>query len=123
LSAAAKAAGTQVKQTQLFTMEGAADGIGPAQYVKDAFSKPVGTVLAPFTIGSQVFLVKTVEKQDANLAELPAERDGLVLALKRLKASERKELFEDGVMTQLIKEGKVKKYPDNIKRLLTNYQG
>jgi peptidyl-prolyl cis-trans isomerase D len=123
LNAAAKAAGAQVKQTQLFTIEGAADGIGPAQYVKEAFFKPVGTTLPPFSIGNQLFLVKTTEKQEANLSQLPAERDALVLALKRLKASERKDLFEDGLMTQLIKEGKVKKYPDNIKRLLTNYQG
>ena len=48
---------------------------------------------------------------------------GIVLALKQKKAQERKELFEDGLMTQLIKEGKVKKNQDTIKRLVTSYQG
>jgi peptidyl-prolyl cis-trans isomerase D len=123
LNALAKSIGTDVKHTQLFTVEGAADGIGPAQYVKEAFFKPVGTTLPPFSIGNQLFLAKTAEKQEADLSKLAAERDALVLALKRQKANERKELFEDGLMTELIKEGKVKKYPDNIKRLLTNYQG
>jgi peptidyl-prolyl cis-trans isomerase D len=123
LAAVAKSVGGQVKQTQLFTSESAADGIGPAQYVIDAFSKPVGTVLPPFNIGDQLFLVKVAEKQPADPAGLTAERDALVLALKRKKAAERKELFEDGLLTELIKEGKVKKYEDNIKRLTSNFAG
>ena len=123
LAAAAKSVGGQIKQTQLFSSEGAADGIGPAQYVIDAFSKPVGTVLPPFNMGNQLFLVKVIEKQQSDAAGLAAERDALVLALKRKKAAERKELFEDGLLTQLIKEGKVKKYEDNIKRLTSNFAG
>jgi peptidyl-prolyl cis-trans isomerase D len=123
LNAVAKSVNGQVKQTQLFTSEGAADGIGPAQYVIDAFSKPVGTVLAPVNIGNQVFLAKVIEKQEADPAGLAAEREALVLALKRKKAAERKELFEDGLLTQLIKEGKVKKYEDNIKRLTASAAG
>ena len=89
----------------------------------EAFAKPVGTVLPPFNIGTQLFLVKVIEKQAADPAGLAAERDALVLALKRKKASERKELFEDGLLTQLIKEGKVKKYEDNIKRMTSNFAG
>jgi peptidyl-prolyl cis-trans isomerase D len=123
LNAVAKSMGGQVKQTQFFTTEGAADGIGPAQYVAEAFSKPVGTVLPPFNIGNQLYLVKVLEKQPADTAGLAAEREALVLALKRKKAAERRELFEDGLLTQLIKEGKVKKYPENIKRITSNYQG
>jgi peptidyl-prolyl cis-trans isomerase D len=123
LNVVAKALGGQVKQTQLFTLEGAADGIGPAQYVSAAFDKPVGTVLPSFNIGNQIFLVKVNEKQPADQNALAKERDALLLALKRRKATERRELFEDGLLTQLIKEGKVKKYPENIKRLASNYVG
>ena len=57
------------------------------------------------------------------MSQLPAQRDSILLSLKRKKAQERRELFEDGLVTQLVKEGKVKKYQDNIKRLLTNFQG
>ena len=123
LAAIAKSVGGQVKQTQFFNSETAADGIGPAQYVIEAFAKPVGTVLPPFNIGNQLFLVKVTEKQQADAAGLAAERDALVLALKRKKAAERKDLFEDGLLTQLIKEGKVKKYEDNIKRMTANFAG
>ena len=46
-----------------------------------------------------------------------------VLTLKRKKAAERKELFEDGLISQLIREGKVKKYPDVINRVVQGYRG
>ena len=123
LNAIAKAIGGEVKTTQLFTHDGAADGIGPATYLSEAFEKPVGSIVGPFNLGNQVFLAKVAEKQVADPAALPASREEIVLALKQKKAQERKELFEDGLMTQLIKEGKVKKNQDTIKRLVTSYQG
>lgn len=123
LNAIAKAIGGEVKSTQLFTIEGAADGIGPATYLQEAFNKPVGTTLTPFNLGNQVFVAKVTEKQVADAAGLAAGRDQMVLSIKQRKAQERKELFEDGLMTQLIKEGKVKKNQDTIKRLLSQYQG
>jgi peptidyl-prolyl cis-trans isomerase D len=123
LQAIAKAIGGEVKTTQLFTVEGAADGIGPASYLQEAFQKPVGAMVGPISLGSQVFLAKVTEKQVADAATLNATRDQLVLAIKQRKAQERKELFEDGLLTQLIKEGKVKKKQDTIQRLVNQYQG
>ena len=46
----------------------------------------------------------------------------MLVALKKRKASERKELFEDGLVTQLVKEGKIKKYPEVIQRLGSSYR-
>jgi hypothetical protein len=107
----------------LFTVEGAADGIGPASYLQEAFQKPVGATVGPITLGPQVFLAKVVEKKVADAAALNAGRDQLVLSIKQRKAQERKELFEDGLLTRLIKEGKVKKRQDAIQRLVNQYQG
>jgi peptidyl-prolyl cis-trans isomerase D len=123
LAAIAKAIGGEVRSTQLFTSEGAADGIGPASYLQEAFEKPAGSMLKPFNLGSQIFVAKVSEKQVADAAALAATRDQVLLTLKQKKAQERKELFEDGLLTQLIKEGKVKKNQDTIKRLVTQYQG
>jgi len=123
LNAIAKAIGGEVKTTQFFTTEGAADGIGPASYLADAFGKPVGAMVGPFNLSNQVFMAKVAGKEVADAASLQAARDQLVLSLKQRKAQERKELFEDGLLTRLIKEGKVKKNQDTIKRLLTQYQG
>jgi hypothetical protein len=69
-----------------------------------------------------VFLAKVTEKQVADAPGLAAAREGIVLALKSKKAQERKELFEDGLMTRLIQEGKIKKNQDTIKRLIGQYQ-
>lgn len=123
LKALAKAYGLEVKTTDFFSADGAAEGIGPASYLAEAFTKPAGSTVGPFTIGNQVFLARVKEKQPADMSKLAAERDSIVLALKRRKAAERKELFEDGLLTQLIKEGKVKKYPENINRVVQLYRG
>jgi hypothetical protein len=123
LNAIAKAVGGEVKNTQPFTVEGAADGIGPASYLQEAFQKPVDSMIGPITLGNQVFLVKVADKQVADAAALQAARDEIVLSIKQRKAQERKELFEDGLLTRLIKEGKVKKNQDTIKRLVNQYVG
>ena len=123
LNAIAKAIGGEVRSTQLFSSEGAADGIGPASYLREAFEKPAGSVLAPFNLGNQIFVAKVTEKQVADASALAATRDQVLLTLKQKKAQERKELFEDGLLTTLIKEGKVKKNQDTIKRLVTQYVG
>ncbi|MEJ7607506.1 MAG: peptidyl-prolyl cis-trans isomerase [Bryobacteraceae bacterium] len=123
LAAVAKSLGTQAKTTAFFTVDTTVDGIGPGTYVADAFSKPVGSTLAPFNLGNLLVLAKVIDKQSADTAGLATGRDAILLSLKKKKAGERRELFEDGLITQLIKEGKIKKNQENIKRLVTNYQG
>ncbi|MBC8167358.1 MAG: hypothetical protein H7Y20_16000, partial [Bryobacteraceae bacterium] len=119
----AKQVGGEVKTSDFFASEGAAEGIGSASYLADGFTKGVGAMVGPFTVGNQVFLAKVIEKQAADPAKLAADRESLVLSLKKKRAAERKELFEDGLMTQLIKEGKVKKNPETITRIVQGYRG
>jgi len=123
LASLGKQVGADVKTTDFFTLEGAAEGIGQASYLTEGFTKPVGSTVGPFNIGNQVFLAKVVEKQPADPAKLAAGRDSLVLELKRKRAAERKELFEDGVVTTLVKQGKLKKYPETITRIVQGYRG
>jgi hypothetical protein len=123
LEALAKSTGGTVKTTDFFNADGAAEGIGPASYLAEAFTKPVGSTVGPITIADQVFMAKVAERQESDLSKLASERDALVLALKQRKHSERKELFEDGLVTQLVKEGKVKKHQENINRVVQLYRG
>jgi hypothetical protein len=123
LNAAAKRIGAQVSTTDFFTIEGTAEGIGAGAQLSEGFAKPVGTVIGPYGQGDQVILAKVIEKQEADMSKLSAEREAIVLALKRRRATERKELFEDGLLTQLVKEGKVKKYPETINRVVQSYRG
>ena len=122
LAALAKELGTEVKEADFFTVATAAEGIGPGSYLAEGFTKPVGSFIGPFNISQDAFLAKSVDKQVADKSQLAAQRDAIVLDLKKNKANSRKELFEDGLLAQLIKEGKVKKYNDTINRILASYR-
>jgi peptidyl-prolyl cis-trans isomerase D len=119
----AKELGAEIKSTPDFGPDGAAEGIGSANYLAEAFTKPVGTIIGPLTISEQVFVVRVAGKTPADMSKLPAERENLVTQLKGKKSRERQELFEDGLVTALIKSGKIKKNEDAIKRLVANFRG
>ncbi len=121
--AVAKELGLEVKTTPPFQSEGAAEGVGSASALFEAFLKPAGTIIGPVYPGEKPIFYRVDEKTPADMTKLAGERDDIVLALKKKKANERRELFEDGLMNQLMKEGKVKKYPETIKRLESAYRG
>lgn len=122
MQAAAKKLGLEVKTTDFFPRDGAAEGIGTAQYLGDSFDKPIGTVLGPLNVGSQTVVVKIIERQPADMNKLAAERDSLVAQIKQGKAGERQALMQDSVLSRLIQEGKVKKHQDVINRMLARYR-
>jgi hypothetical protein len=117
LKAAAAAVGGEVKTSDFITSEGNIEGLGAASAFVELFSKPVGSVHGPLTAQDNVVLAKVIDKQPADESTLTANREKLLLELKRRRAQERKELFEEGLIAQLTKEGKIKKYPDVIKRV------
>ena len=100
----------------------AAEGIGASSYVLEAFSKPVGSVLGPIQAAENFFIVKVTGRTEADMSKLPAERDALATQIKRKKAGERKELFEDGVVAALIREGKLKVNERAVQRLVGAYR-
>jgi len=122
LKALAKSLGLEERSTAPFGRDGAADGIGPASYLEEAFTKPVGATVGPVTVDGKVFYCKVEQLVPADAKEFAAKRDEMLLALKKRKSGERKELFEDGLVTQLVKEGKIKKYPEVIQRLGSSYR-
>ena len=122
LKAAAKSMGTEVKSTDFFARNGAAEGIGAASYLGDAFDKPVGSVVGPINAGTQTVVVKIAGRQEADMSKLAQERDAIVLALKGKKTAERQVLLRDSILTTLIQQGKVKMHRDVINRLISRYR-
>ncbi len=122
LAALSKSLKLDLRTTSPFNSEGAADGIGPAAYLAEAFTKPVGGMVGPLTVDGKVFYCKVVEKIPADMTKFADQREDMLIALKKRKAAERKELFEDGLVTALVKQGKVKKYPEVIQRLSSTYR-
>jgi peptidyl-prolyl cis-trans isomerase D len=123
LKAAAAAIGTDVKTTEYVTAEGSIPNVGSVATFGQLLSKPVGSTFGPVSAGGNVFMVRLVDKQIADESNLKAEQDKLLMTLKGRKAQERKELFEEGLIAQLVKDGKIKKYPENIRRLTNAYRG
>jgi peptidyl-prolyl cis-trans isomerase D len=118
----ARALGVTVKSSPEFGREGSVEGLGSPVYLEDAFKAPVGQVVGPINAMGQTLVVRVTGKVEADLSKLAAERAEIVTAIKRRKAQERKELFEDGILTKLIQEKKVKIYDRNIQRLAALYR-
>lgn len=122
LKAAAKSVGLEVKTTTPFNRTGAAEGIGDARYLGDAFDKPVGTVIGPLNVGTQTVLVKIVEKTTADISKIDQERELIVTQLKKRKSAERADLLRDSVVNYLSQKGKIKIHQDVLERLKSRYR-
>jgi peptidyl-prolyl cis-trans isomerase D len=118
----ARALGTTVKSSPEFGREGSVEGLGSTVYLEEAFRAPVGEVVGPISAMGQTMAVRVTHRVDADMSKLAGERTEIVTALKRVKAQERKELFEDGIVAKLIEEKKVKIYDRNIQRLSSLYR-
>ena len=116
----AKLLGAEVATSEMIARDGSIPNVGPATYFAAAYEKPEGTILEPVSLGSQTVFIRSIAKEAPDMAKFAAESNEILLGLKRKKAAERKEIFEEGLVTRLEKEGKIKKYPDVIRRLVGN---
>jgi peptidyl-prolyl cis-trans isomerase D len=123
LRQAAKSLGLEIKTTQEFARDGAADGIGPAGLVGEAFDLPAGTVFGPVSSGEQRFICEVQAKIAADPARLAEQRDSVRQDVKMRKARQRIELFQDSLRTGLIRDGKIKIHQDVVNRIVASYRG
>ena len=122
LHAAAKSMGLEVKTADYFSRDGAAEGIGPARALADAFTKPDGTIIGPVPVAGQTIVGKVVARQQPDMSKLPEQRQAIVNALKSQQAQQVAPLLQDSILTRLIQEGKVKKHQDVINKLVARYR-
>jgi peptidyl-prolyl cis-trans isomerase D len=122
LAAAAKAVGGEVKSTDFFTSSGAAEGIGSASVLADYFNKPAGTVFGPLPASGQTIVGKVAGHQDADMSQFAQQRDLIIEQLKGKKKADRVGLLRDSILTDLIRQGKVKKHEAVIQRLIAQYR-
>jgi len=122
LKAPAKALGVEVKTTAPFNRNGAAEGIGDARYLGDAFDKPVGTIVGPLDVGTQTVICKIVERTEPDMSKIAQQRELIVDQLKGKKVSGRGELMGDSILDYLVRKGKVKIHQDVLGRLRDRYR-
>lgn len=122
LKAAAKAVGLEVKTTTPFNRNGAAEGIGDARYLGDAFDKPVGTVIGPLNVGTQTVIAKIVDRTSPDMSKLAQQRELIVDQLKSQKSAQNSDLMGDSILNYLVQKGKVKIHQDVLDRLRERYR-
>jgi peptidyl-prolyl cis-trans isomerase D len=123
LEKAAKSMGFEVKTQDGVTRTGSVEGLGAANYLADAFNKPVGTLLPAISFPQYKAVVKVLNHDAPDPAGMAAQVDALREQLKSEKAREREKLFEAGLIEALTKEGKIKVHKDVVNRLTANYRG
>jgi parvulin-like peptidyl-prolyl isomerase len=104
-----------------FTRTDSVEGLGQAAFVSDSFTEPVGTVVGPVMVQGRNVVYKILDQQHPDLAKLKPERAAILDQIKKRKAISQNSLFLDSVYSQLVADGKVKKYPDAIKRLIASF--
>ncbi len=112
---AAKAAGAEVKTTELVPRESPLPDIGvSAEVDKVAFSLPVGSVSEPIETDSGVAIVKVVEHAQPTPGDLEAGRD----ALRTEMLNERRGRFFSAYMTKAKQGMKIEINRENLQRVL-----
>jgi len=122
INVVAKSMGLDVTTSSNFGRADSIDGLGPATYLFDAFTKPVGTILGPVEITQRQIVARVTEKTPADPAALPIEREALTRELKQRKAGERSGFLMDSIMAKLVDEGKVKVFPKEIQQAMATYR-
>jgi peptidyl-prolyl cis-trans isomerase D len=120
----AKSEGGQLKSAQPFTMMGAAEGIGAASTVADAFAPPakVGDAFGPLTQGDSVFIYKITQKTPADMSTFAQNRENMIQTLKQKKGEVQGALFGDSIVADLKKHGVIKINNQAIQQLAASFK-
>lgn len=113
--------GGELKSVPEFARSGAVEGLGSGIMLSPLFGKAVGAVSDPVSNGQDRFVARLVEVFPASMEKLAGERENVLKTINERRGRERSELFTDGLMEALRKEGKVKIFEENRKRLLAAF--
>ncbi len=121
MAAVAKSMGLTVTTSSNFTRTDTIEGLGPAAYLEEAFTAPLGTIVGPREIQGRTVVAEITDRQEADMSNFIFERDKLLQDMKTQRAAERDQLWQDSLLTKLIDEGKVKIYQDQIQAATTAF--
>jgi len=111
-TALAKTYGGESKSPAEFGRSGFVEGLGAASAFNEAFTAPVGKVIGPVSVDRKHIFFKVKERTEPDMAKFATERASLVDKLRQKKARERMDLFEAGLLEELVRKGTVKIYED-----------
>jgi hypothetical protein len=115
--------GLETTTSAAFKRQATIDGFGSATYIDDAFPKPDGTIMNPIPMPEATMVVKVMEHVPADMGQLAEQRDKIREELKVQKARVRGNMFQDGLVDELERQGKLKLHPDVINRIISSFRG
>lgn len=117
----AKANGAETKTPAEFGRSGFVEGLGAASAFSDAFTAPIGSVVGPVAVDSKRIFYRVKERLEPDISKFAAERTGLVDRLRQKKARERMDLFEAGLLEEMVRKGTVKIYEDARQKVVASF--
>jgi len=122
LAGAARSVGLEMGTSDPIALNEPAGELGSGFYYQEAFDSPVGAVLGPINTGAQAFYVKVIEKTEADMSGLPAQRQTILNGLRGDKRQLRIQLLNDGILNRMTERGEVKINQDAIDNLVSAYR-
>lgn len=119
----AKSYGLTIKTAAPFTIDGAAEGIGAATLLSDAFKANVGDIVGPVAAQTGQFVCKVSQKIPADMSQFAKNKDSVVQSLIQQRQTLQGPLFRDSVVTDLRRRGKIKMNEATLNRMVSSYQG
>jgi peptidyl-prolyl cis-trans isomerase D len=123
LDKAAADTGTKVYTSDLVDRQSNIEGVGGVNGFLEIFELPLNGVHGVRRQGPSAYAFKVIEHREADLAELPNQRETIVAQLRDSKGAARRELFEDGLVDRLRTKGDLKVNQDVLNTLLQSFGG
>lgn len=122
LDVIAKAYGLAVKTAPPFTIDGAAEGIGSATELSEAFKANVGDIVGPISAQAGQFVCRVSQKIPADMSQFAQNKQAIVQNLMQQRQSIQEPLFRDSVVNDLTRRGKIKMNEANLQKIIASYQ-
>ena len=117
----AKAYGAETKTPAEFGRSGFVEGLGASSALSDAFTAALGTVVGPIAMDQKRIFFRVKERNEPDVSKFAAERATIVDRLRQKKARERMDLFEAGLIEELVRKGTVKIYEDARQKVVASF--
>jgi peptidyl-prolyl cis-trans isomerase D len=122
LAAVAKSYKLEATKSADVTVNDSIEGLGPSAVLTEMFSKPVGSIIGPTSVSGQNIVYKILDRSTPDVNNYANERDSAVQELKQQKARTMYSLFQDSLLEQVRKDGKLKIHQNAIQQLATAYR-
>ncbi len=117
----AKTYSAESKTPAEFGHSGFVEGLGAASAFGEAFTAPLGTVVGPVAVDRKRIFFRVKERNEPDVSKFATERAAIVDRLRQKKARERMDLFEAGLLEDLVRKGTVKIYEDARQKVVAAF--